>query len=27
MMPFFESIDSGLADDNMLRLEEVFHLD
>ena len=26
MMPFFESSESGAADDNMFRLEEVFHL-
>lgn len=27
MAPFFESLDGGGADDNMLSLEEVFHLD
>jgi L-rhamnose mutarotase len=27
MAPFFESAESGHADDNMLPLEEVFHLD
>jgi L-rhamnose mutarotase len=27
MVPFFESLDGGGADDNMFPLEEVFHLD
>lgn len=27
MAPFFESLDSGGADDNMTSLEEIFHLD
>ena len=27
MTPFFEGLGGGGADDNMLRLEEVFHLD
>jgi L-rhamnose mutarotase len=27
MAPFFESLDRGAADDNMVPLEEVFHLD
>ena len=27
MMPFFESPGAGAADDNVFRLEEVFHLD
>ncbi len=27
MAPFFENIGGGHADENMLRLEEVFHLD
>ena len=27
MAPFFESPNGGTADDHMLRLEEVFHLD
>jgi L-rhamnose mutarotase len=27
MAPFFESLGDGAADDNMLPLEEVFHLD
>jgi L-rhamnose mutarotase len=27
MAPFFEAIEQGGADDNMLPLEEVFHLD
>ena len=26
MAPFFEGMDTGGADDNMMRLEEVFHL-
>lgn len=26
MMSFFEGIEGGAADDNMLRIEEVFHL-
>ncbi len=27
MVPFFESLGRGAADDNMIPLEEVFHLD
>jgi L-rhamnose mutarotase len=27
MAPFFESLSGGAADDNMIPLEEVFHLD
>lgn len=27
MAPFFESLDGGHADENMMSLEEVFHLD
>jgi L-rhamnose mutarotase len=27
MAPFFESLGGGMADDNMVPLEEVFHLD
>ena len=27
MVPFFESLSAGAADDNMIPLEEVFHLD
>ncbi|HZP06003.1 MAG TPA: L-rhamnose mutarotase [Terracidiphilus sp.] len=27
MSPFFESLEGGAADDNMVPLEEVFHLD
>jgi len=27
MAPFFEAITEGAADDNMIPLEEVFHLD
>lgn len=27
MAPFFESIDGGRPDDNMIQLEEVFHLE
>ena len=27
MVPFFESISEGAADDNMISLAEVFHLD
>jgi L-rhamnose mutarotase len=27
MIPFFESMDSGAADDNMFPLQEVFHID